>query len=394
MTNMKLNTFPIAKLPFDLIENVLSFSIEHKGSKVIGSQLIYVCLMFAKAAIPHFWRHLYLEEPTQKKIFAILHGNPSKRMFNYHGMVKSVTICPVWISNMKSGGLLRTLDIVLSNLPNLTRIHIEDKLSFCHNYHLNKEATTEQLADLLCKKDLKELILDSDHLVFNDELLEIVSSQSRGLKMLSLNGPHFSDEGIMEYVIPNLKDDLVEFSAGHGGINPITLTGNTVLALLENCPKLKRILLEGVDLSDSDFIGEDLPLSNLEYLWLGKTSHQNFTAKGLASLLMTCNESLVSLVLDLSHVSSLVLQDIIIPLFQHQKLRELHLVSASWAEWSAYYPRPRSEHEVRAKEAMLCWKLKAYWGITHDLIDLIGEKIPTLKVFSILGENHLKAGLF
>ncbi|CAG8589471.1 1721_t:CDS:1 [Acaulospora morrowiae] len=390
MANMKLNIFPLTKLPFDVIANVLSFSIKHQDSKVIGSQLIYVCLLFAKAAIPHVWKHLYLEEPAQRKIFSILQECPSKLMFNYQCMVKSVTICPVWISNMKSGGLLRTLDIIQSCLPNLTRLHIEDKLSFCHAYHLSKEATTEQLADLICKKDLKELILDSDHLVFNDELLEIISEQSRSLQSLSINGSHFTDEGILEHVIPNLKDDLVEFSAGHGGINPISLTGNTVLALLENCPKLRRMLLEGVDLNDNDFIGDDLPSSNLEYLWLGKTCQQNFTTQGLFSLLMTCNRTLESLVLDLSHVSRAMLQDIIIPLFQNQRLQELYLVSESWAEWTAYYPRPRSEQEVRAKEAMRCWKLKAYWGITSDLIDLICEKISTLKVLSILGENQLK----
>ncbi|CAG8802785.1 18403_t:CDS:1, partial [Gigaspora rosea] len=58
-------TFPLIKLPFDLITNILSFLIKHQDSKVHGSNLIFVNHLFAKAAIPYIWSHLYLKEPTQ-----------------------------------------------------------------------------------------------------------------------------------------------------------------------------------------------------------------------------------------------------------------------------------------------------------------------------------------
>ncbi|CAG8549957.1 5212_t:CDS:1 [Diversispora eburnea] len=393
---IKLNTFPLSKLSFDLLVNILSFSIKHEGSKVINSQLIYVCRFFAKAAIPLVWKHLYLQEPTQRKIFKVLQTcltSPShKLLFNYQFMVKRVTICPLSISNIN--GLLQTLELVKNNLPNLSSLNIEDKLSLCHSCHFSKEATTDQLADLLLhfSKNLNELCLDSDHSTFNDELLEVICPRFSNLRKLSINGSNFTEEGILEYVIPNLKNNLIEFSAGRGGISPNCLTGNTVLALLENCYQLKSLSLEGINLSDNDFMGEDLPLSNLEYLWLGKTCEpQNFTERGLFSLLITCNETLTTLVLDLDHLSSFVFHNIIIPLFQDQKLQELHLVSDSWAGWTANYPQPRSEQEFRAKEAMCSWRLKAYSGITNEMINLIGEKLSTLKVFSILGENYLKS---
>ncbi|CAG8618961.1 20481_t:CDS:1 [Dentiscutata erythropus] len=383
-------TFPLIKLPFDLIANILSFLIKHQDSKVHGSNLIFVNHLFAKAAIPYVWSHLYLKEPTQRSIFNILQTSPSELMFNYKTMVKSVTICPISISNMKSGGLLTTLELVHSVLPNITSLHIEDRLSFCHVCHVGKEATTEQVADLICKNDLDKLIIDSDHITFDDKLLEIITKNSH-LKSLSINGSHFTDAGILDYVIPNLKNDLVEFSIGFGGINPVALTGKSVLAVLEHCPNIRQMSLEGVNLNDSDFAVEDLPSSQLEHLRLGKACHQNFTTKGLLSLLSICNKTLASLVLDLDHLSQTVLQDIVIPLFRRQNLQELHLVSESWAEWSAHYPRPRSEQEVKAKEAMWRWKLKAYWGLSADMISLVGKKISTLKVFSILGENHLKS---
>jgi len=279
-------------------------------------------------------------------------------------------------------------------LPNLKALHVEDRLFFCHVCHVGKEATTKQVAQFLCRRGLKQLKIDSDHAAFNDELLETVAPGLTGtLRHLSLNGSNFTDDGILDHIIPHLQDDLVEFSAGYGGINPVSLTGCSVLALLENCPNLKRLSLEGLHLNDSDFtdfMGDDLPESTLEYLWLGKTCHQDFTVQGLRSLLMTCHKSLISLVLDLDHMSQTVLQDVIIPLFQMQRLQELHLVSEAWAEWAAHYPRPRYEHEMRAKDAMWRWKLKAYWGISKDLIKLVGVKVKTLKVFSILGENHLE----
>lgn len=391
MVNLKLNTFPLSEISFDLLVHILSFTIKHENSKVINSQLIYVCRLFAKAAIPLVWKHLYLQEPTQRKIFGILQS--PKPSFNYQLFVKKVIICPLSISNMKSGGLLQTLELVKDNLPNISSLHIEDKLSLCHSGHFSKEATVEQLADSLShySKNLTELSLDSDHTIFSDELLGIICPQLSKLQKLSISGSHFTDEGILAYVIPYLRDHLIEFSAGHGGINPICLTGHTVLALLENCHRLKRLSLEGVNLSDDDFMGEDLPLSNLEYLWLGKAcQQQDFTSRGLISLLITCYETLTTLVLDMDHLSISVFQDILIPLFRDQRLQELHLVSESWAEWTAYYPRPRSEHEFRAMEAMWSWKLKAYWGITSDLINLIGEKLPSLKVLSIAGENYLR----
>ncbi|CAG8482399.1 42517_t:CDS:1 [Gigaspora margarita] len=384
-------TFPLIKLPFDLIANILSFLIKHQDSKVHGSNLIFVNHLFAKAAIPYIWSHLYLKEPTQRNIFNILQTSPTKLMFNYRMMVKTVTICPISISNMKSGGLLTSLELVQNILPNITSLNIEDRLSFCHVCHVGKEATTEQVADLICnKKDLDKLMIDSDHSIFNDDLLEIITKKSH-LKHLSINGSNFTDDGILNYVIPNLKNDLVEFSIGFDGISPVELTGKSVLAILEHCPNIRRMSLEGVNLNDSDFDIENLPSSQLEHLRLGKTCHQNFTTKGLLSLLSICNKTLISLVLDLDHLSQSALQNIIIPLFQRQNLQELHLVSESWAEWIAYYPRPRSEQEVKAKEAMWRWKLKAYWGLSADLMNLVGKKISTLKVFSILGENHLRS---
>ncbi|CAG8455955.1 2555_t:CDS:1 [Racocetra fulgida] len=291
---------------------------------------------------------------------------------------------------MKSGGLLTTLELVQTFLPNISGLHVEDSLSFCHVCHVGKEATTEQVADLISINHLDKLMLDSDHYAFNDDLLEIITKDSH-LKLLSINGSNFTDDGVLNHIIPNLKNDLVEFSAGFGGMNPVSLTGNSVIALLEHCPNIRRMSLEGVNLNDSDFAVEDLPSSQLEHLRLGKACHQNFTTNGLFSLLSTCNKTLISLVLDLDHLSQSALQEIIIPLFQRQKLQEIHLVSESWAEWIAYYPRPRSEQEVKAKEAMWRWKLKAYWGLSADLINLVGKKISTLKVFSILGENHLKS---
>ncbi|CAG8528436.1 3540_t:CDS:1 [Cetraspora pellucida] len=387
---IETKTFPLINLPFDLIANILSFLIKHQNSKVHGSNLIFVNHLFAKAAIPYVWSHLYLKEPSQRNIFNILQTPPSKLMFNYRTMVKTITICPISISNMKSGGLLRTLELVQNILPNISGLHVEDSLSFCHVCHVGKEATTEQVADLIAMNHLDKLMLDSDHSAFNDDLLEIITKDSH-LKHMSINGSNFTDDGVLNHVIPNLKNDLVEFSAGFGGMNPVSLTGNSILALLEYCPNIRRMSLDGVNLNDSDFAVDYLPSSQLEHLHLGKTCHQNFTTKGLLSLLTTCNKTLISLVLDLDHLSQSVLQDIIIPLFQRQKLQEIHLVSESWAEWIAYYPRPRYEQEVKAKEAMWRWKLKAYWGLSADLINLVGKKISTLKVFSILGENHLKS---
>ncbi len=94
--------------------------------------------------------------------------------------------------------------------------------------------------------------------------------------------------------------------------------------------------------------------------------------------------------MDLDHISRTVLLDIIIPLFTCSKLQKIHLISESWYEWALHYPRPRHEFEIQAKEAMWRWKLKAYWDLSNELIEEVGNKVESLRVFSILGENYLK----
>ncbi|CAG8848406.1 8730_t:CDS:1, partial [Gigaspora margarita] len=84
---------------------------------------------------------------------------------------------------------------------------------------------------------------------------------------------------ILNYVIPNLKNDLVEFSIGFDGISPVELTSKSVLAILEHCQNIKKISLEGINLNDTDFDIENLSSSQLEHLQLDKTCHQNFTTK-------------------------------------------------------------------------------------------------------------------
>ncbi|CAG8518326.1 3873_t:CDS:1 [Ambispora leptoticha] len=383
--------FPLSKISFDLLENILSFVIKHEDAQVFEAQVLYVNRTWARAAVTHIWSHIYIIEPTQQHtLLYVLRSSPDQLMFNYRAMIRSVTIYPVSISNMKPGGLLRSLKVLRENLPNLKKLHVEDKLSFCHVCYVGREATTAQIGKLLCVKGLKELKLDSNHWTFNDELLEIMMpAMTGGLNRLSLNGENFTDEGIIEHVIPNLKDDLIEFSAEHRGLNPVSITGRSILAILSDCRNLKRMSLEGIYLHDQDFLFEELPESKLEHLTLGKVSPQDFTTFGFRSLLLTCHKTLISLVLDMDHISQTVLQDIIIPLFQRSQLQELHLVSESWAAWTAHYPRPRYEHELRAKEAMWRWKMKAYWGLSDELIKLVGEEVKTLRVFSILGKNHL-----
>ncbi|CAI2171436.1 14316_t:CDS:1 [Funneliformis geosporum] len=363
---------------------------------------------------------------------------------------------------MRSGGLLKTLEIVQSLFTSpLVSISIEDKLSFCHACHVGKEVTWNQVASsLLVWKGLKELTLDSNHSAFNDELLGVVlpnfapfvDRQRRihgGLQKISLSGTNFTDQGILRYVIPYAKDTLVEFSAGYKGVNPTNnITGLSVIELLKNCKKLQRIYLEGVDLNDSDFIQQptktndddlsaycdellgdnlsdfdydddiaynsssssspnnsiilshpsptdsmsmqQLPSVQIEYLYLGKTNPSKFTHLGLLSLLSLCHKSLQTLVIDIDHISQSVLLDVIIPLFSCAKLQEIHLISESWSEWALHYPRPRYEFEIKAKEAMWRWKLKAYWELSKELINQVGDKIESLRVFSILGENYLR----
>ncbi|KAG9300200.1 hypothetical protein G9A89_002646 [Geosiphon pyriformis] len=375
-TKTATTVFPLNRLPFDLLENVLSFLIKHEDTQVFGVELLYVNRNFARAVVPHIWNHIFIVEPTQYHLSTILKSPIEKLMFNYPAMIRSVKICPVSISDMKPGGLLRSLKILSDQLPNLKRLHIEDKLSFCHVCLVGKEATTIQVAALISSmKKLKELNIDSNHDIFNDSLLAFIApTMTDNLTRISLSGGHFTDKGIVETIIPALKHKLVEISAGLGGINPVSITGSTVISLLTECTQLRRMSLEGLHLHDKDFLIEDLPENKLEYLYLGKVSPQDFTTFGLRSLLLTCHKSLITLKLDLDHISQIVIQDIIIPLFQNQKLSQFHLVSDSWAAWAAHYPRPRYEHELRAKEAMWRWKMKAYWGLSNDSIQMIGKQ--------------------
>ncbi|CAG8491758.1 6764_t:CDS:1 [Funneliformis caledonium] len=461
-TKHSKRSFPFSKLPQDIIENIIRFSIKNTSTTLKGSQLIFVNRLFAKTSIPHIWKHLYLREPSQRIIFSILSTPSEELMFDYKSLVRRITICPISISYMNSGGLLKTLEIVRNFFTSpLVAVSIEDKLSFCHVCHVGKEITWNQVAsELLVWKGLKELTLDSNHSAFNDELLGVllpnfapfVDRQRRihgGLQKISLSGVNFTDQGILQYVIPYAKDTLVEFSAGYKGVNPTNnITGLSILELLKNCKNLSRIYLEGVALSDSDFVkhltmtndddlsaycdellGDNLsdfdydddmvynssssspnsslilshpspttsvqqhPSAQIEYLYLGKTNPSTFTHLGLQSLLSLCHKSLQTLVIDIDYISQSVLLDVIIPLFSCTKLQEIHLISESWYEWALHYPRPRYEFEIQAKEAMWRWKLKAYWELSNELINHVGDKIESLRVFSILGENYLGKSL-
>ncbi|GBC07844.1 hypothetical protein RclHR1_07720008 [Rhizophagus clarus] len=443
--------FPIAKLPYDIIENIIKVSITNTSLTLSGSQLIFVNRLFAKISIPYIWKHLYLIEPQERKIFNTLLTSPDELMFDYKSFVRRITICPISMSNMNSGGLLRTLQIVqalFSSQP-MIGISIEDKLNFCHICHVGKEITTNQVSkNVTTWKGLQELKLDSSHLSFNDDLLgELLPNFSLlvdkrkgiygGLQKLSLSGSNFTDQGILQHVIPHVKDTLIEFNAGYGGMNSTeNITGFSILELLKNCRKLERIYLEGVDLNDSDFINmmqdddeddeaycDELLDDNLsdfdvdcdsspnnsliiphpsqvsfnqhisaeiKHIYIGKTSQPTFTHTGLLSLLSLCHKSLQILEIDLDHISQSVLLDVFIPLFSCTKLQEIHLVSESWSEWALHYPQPRYEYEIQAKEAMWRWKLKSYWGLSKELIEQVGERIENLRVFNILGENYLK----
>lgn len=443
--------FPITKLPYDIIELIIRVAIKNTSSTLTGSQLIFVNRLFAKISIPYIWKHLYLMEPEERIIFNILSTSPDKLMFDYKSFVRRITICPISMSNMNSGGLLKTLEILqnlFSSQP-LIGISIDDKLNFCHICHVGKEITYKQVAkNLMIWKGLKELKLDSSHSSFNDDLLgELLPHFSLlvdkrkgiygGLQKLSLSGSNFTDQGILQHVIPHVKDTLIEFNAGYGGMNPTeNITGFSILELLKNCKKLERIYLEGVDLNDSDFImmmndndevdeaycdellddnlsdfdvdSDSSPNNSLilphpsqisfnqhisadiKHIYIGKTSQSTFTHNGLLSLLSLCHKSLQTLAVDLDYISQSVLLDVFIPLFSCTKLQEIHLISESWSEWALHYPQPRYEYEIQAKEAMWRWKLKSYWGLSKDLIEQIGERIESLRVFNILGENYLK----
>jgi hypothetical protein len=443
--------FPLTKLPYDIIELIIKMSIKNTSSTLTGSQLIFVNRLFSKISIPYIWKHLYLIEPEERIIFNILSTSPDKLMFDYKSFVRRITICPISMSNMNSGGILKTLELVqdlFSSQP-LIGISIEDKLNFCHICHVGKEITTKQISiNLTTWRGLKELKLDSSHSSFNDDLLgELLPNFSflvdkrkgihGGLQKLSLSGSNFTDQGILQHVIPHVKDTLIEFRAGYEGMNPTNnITGFSILELLKNCRKLERIYLEGVDLNDSDFISmmndddEDegaycdellddnlsdfdvdcdfsphnsliLPhpsqvsfnqhiSAEIKHIYIGKTTQTTFTHTGLLSLLSLCHKSLQTLEIDLDHISQSVLLDVFIPLFSCTKLQEIHLVSESWSDWTLHYPQPRYEFEIQAKEAMLRWKLKSYWGLSKELIEQIGEKIESLRVFNILNENYLK----
>src|SRR5581483_6459285 len=123
--------------------------------------------------------------------------------------------------------------------------------------------------ELLSWKGLEEFSLDSDHSAFDDDLLgELIPNFAPfidkrkgiqgiygGLQKLSLNGSNFTDAGILHHVIPHVKDTLIEFKAGHGGVNQTdNITGFSIFELLKNCKKLERMYLEGVTLNDSDFV--------------------------------------------------------------------------------------------------------------------------------------------
>ncbi|CAH1765430.1 12774_t:CDS:2 [Entrophospora sp. SA101] len=215
----------------------------------------------------------------------------------------------------------------------------------------------------------------SNHSSFNDLLLKKISRKKsfiKDIKRLSLNGTNFTNKGIINYIIPLLKDD--------------------------NYNKTKIINSSSAEITNSPL--QMLPKSTIECLFLGKINQQTFTSKGLRSLLLLCHENLLSLVIDLDHITSsstsssslspsYVLKDIIIPIFQNQKLQEIHLISDSWSEWNDFYPKPRSEHELKAKEALWRWTLKSYWGISNNLIESLSKSIKTLKIFTILDDIGL-----
>src|SRR6266498_3946858 len=271
-TKNSKRSFPFNKLPYDIIENIIRFSIKNTSLTLRGSQLIFVNRLFAKISIPYIWEHLYLGEPAQRIIFNILSTPTEELMFNYKSLVQRITICPISISYMNTGGLLKTLEIVqnLFSSPTsqpLVGISIEDKLSFCHVCHVGKEITWNQIANkLLIWKGLKEFTLDSNHSAFNDDLLSVllpilapfVDKDQKihgGLQKISLSGSNFTDQGIIQHVIPYVKDTLIEFSAGYKGTNPTNnITGLSIMELIKNCKKLVKISLEGINLNDSDFL--------------------------------------------------------------------------------------------------------------------------------------------
>ncbi|RIA78798.1 hypothetical protein C1645_795377 [Glomus cerebriforme] len=440
--------FPLTKLPYDIIENVIKISITNTSTTLTGTQLMFVNRLFAKISIPYIWKHLYLIEPEERKIFNTLSTLSENLMFDYKSFVKRITICPISMSFMSSGGLLKTLEIVkqLFSTQPLIGISIEDKLDFCHICHVGEEITFNQVSkDLLTWKGLKEFQLDSSHSSFNDDLLgellpnfapsiDKVKGIHGGLEKISLSGSNFTDQGILQHVIPHVKDTLIEFNAGYEGMNSTeNITGFSILELLKYCKKLERVSLEGVDLHDSDFIkpliddeDDDIycdellddnlsdfdvdcdssvnnsiiiphPTQNtfmhnisteIKHLYLGKINQSTFTHTGLLSFLSLCHKSLLTLTIDLDHITETVLLDVFIPLFSCTQLQEIHLISESWSEWALHYPRPRSEFEVQAKEAMWRWKLKNY-GLSEELIQQVGEKIESLRVFSIIDKNYL-----
>ncbi|CAJ0849717.1 6074_t:CDS:2 [Entrophospora sp. SA101] len=329
MQSKNKSPFPLSKLPFDILENITSIIIKHERFKVIGSNIIFINRTFAKAAIPQVWKTIYIYEANERE------------------------------------------DKVINKL---TRI-------------------------LFKRKGLKELILDSNHSSFNDLLLKKISRKKsfiKDIKRLSLNGTNFTNKGIINYIIPLLKDDnynktsnLTEVTIGYDGIYPCAnITSKSII----------HLLLDSAEITNSPL--QMLPKSTIECLFLGKINQQTFTSKGLRSLLLLCHENLLSLVIDLDHITSsstsssslspsYVLKDIIIPIFQNQKLQEIHLISDSWSEWNDFYPKPRSEHELKAKEALWRWTLKSYWGISNNLIESLSKSIKTLKIFTILDDIGL-----
>ncbi|CAG8480009.1 4501_t:CDS:1 [Paraglomus brasilianum] len=384
-------TFPLASLPFDVLTHILSFAVNPSSSSpAVSSSLALVSRTFFYASIPHIWNHIYIQEPTYKILFSILHTPVEKLMYDYRKLVKSVTVCPVSISRMKPGGLIGVLEMVNEVLTEVREINVEDKLSFCHVCHVGGEATAQEVGScLIPAKPLLSLRLDSDHTSFSDDLLCMISSSLTSLKKLSLNGINFTDEGIIEYAIPAVSRTLEEINIGVGISGKAIITGRSVVELLSSCYKLRSMTLEGCDLTDQDFFIDALPQCNLTYLYIGKTKTP-FSSFSLQSLLSTCYSSLQTLILDIDHISPIVLLDIIIPLYRKSNLHSLHLISESWTHWIAHYPNPKNEHERRAKEAMWRWKLKAYWGLSYEMIRMVAEEVRTLRVFSILGENQLK----
>src|SRR5437867_3547932 len=104
-TKNSKESFPLTKIHYDIIENIIRNSIKNTSSTLTGSQLIFVNRLFAKVSIPCIWKHLYLREPGQRIIFNVLSTSPEELTFDYKSLVRRITICPISISYMNTGGL-------------------------------------------------------------------------------------------------------------------------------------------------------------------------------------------------------------------------------------------------------------------------------------------------